>query len=227
MALSTENCISENRCQKFENGFNNTFLELAFVEVSSDGINYFRFPSKSNTQTITQIGSFGSIDCTEIHNLAGKYKVNYGTPFDLEEIPNNLLLNKNRITHIKIIDVIGALDSGFNSFDSDGNIINDPFPTPYASSGFDLDAVGLINISNSVSIKEEKLSINIFPNPAIDNVTIQLKSKIDFVKIYSLDGNLKISSIEKKINLNNLNSGIYILKIKSGNSFYVKKMVKK
>ena len=33
----------------FENGFNNTFLELAFVEVSSDGINYFRFPSKSKT----------------------------------------------------------------------------------------------------------------------------------------------------------------------------------
>ena len=31
----------------YENAFNNTFLELAHVEVSSDGFNYFRFESSS------------------------------------------------------------------------------------------------------------------------------------------------------------------------------------
>lgn len=35
----------------FENSFDNFFLELAFVEVSSDGQNYFRFPAHSLTQT--------------------------------------------------------------------------------------------------------------------------------------------------------------------------------
>ena len=29
----------------FENAFNDTFLELAFVEVSSDGANFVRFPA--------------------------------------------------------------------------------------------------------------------------------------------------------------------------------------
>ena len=33
----------------FENSFNDSFLELAFVEVSSDGIHFVRFPAISNT----------------------------------------------------------------------------------------------------------------------------------------------------------------------------------
>src|SRR3954467_173127 len=41
----------------FENGFSDTFLELAFVEVSSDGVHYFRFPAVSNTQDTLQMGN--------------------------------------------------------------------------------------------------------------------------------------------------------------------------
>jgi hypothetical protein len=69
----------------FENGFTDTYLELAFVEVSSDGEHFVRFPSVSLTQTTTQIDGFGSLDATKIHNLAGKYRQGYGTPFDLQE----------------------------------------------------------------------------------------------------------------------------------------------
>jgi len=53
----------------FENSFNDSFLELAFVEVSSDGINFVRFPATSNTQTDVQITGFGTIDPTYINNL--------------------------------------------------------------------------------------------------------------------------------------------------------------
>ena len=45
----------------FENGFNSSFLELAFVEVSSDGIHFFRFPANSETQDSIQIGTFGAV----------------------------------------------------------------------------------------------------------------------------------------------------------------------
>src|SRR5437868_4541796 len=34
----------------FENSFDGAFLELAFVEVSSDGTTFFRFPATSNSQ---------------------------------------------------------------------------------------------------------------------------------------------------------------------------------
>ena len=66
----------------FENALNHTFLELAFVEVSSDGEHFYRFPSVSNTQTEQQISNGGAVDATKINNLAGKYITGWGTPFD-------------------------------------------------------------------------------------------------------------------------------------------------
>lgn len=135
----------------FENGFENAqtpgfwFLELGFVEVSSDGENFFRFPAYSNTQTETQIGGMGCINPSQIHNLASKYGAMYGTPFDLDEVPDNPLLDKDNITHVRIVDVIGTIDPEYASFDCQGNPVNDPWPTAFASGGMDLDAVGVIH----------------------------------------------------------------------------------
>jgi hypothetical protein len=106
----------------FENAFNDTFLELAFVEVSSDGNNFFRFNSVSLTPTNTQINNSGSVDTTNIHNLAGKYYAGYGTPFDLQELKDvNSLLDVNSITHVRIIDVVGYVQPA--DFTGDG-IVN-------------------------------------------------------------------------------------------------------
>ena len=130
----------------FENSFSDVFLELAFVEVSSDGVNFFRFPATSNTQITTQIGPFDNTgDATKINNLAGKYRAQYGTPFDLQELIGLVGLDINNITHIKIIDVVGSINPLFATYDINNNPINDPFPTGFASGGFDLDAVGVIH----------------------------------------------------------------------------------
>jgi hypothetical protein len=135
----------------FENGFANAqnpnlwFLELGFVEVSSDGENFFRFPAYSNTQTVTQLDGMGCIDPSQIHNLASKYGAMYGTPFELDEVPDDPLLDKDHITHVRIVDVIGNIDPEYATYDCQGNPINDPWPTPFASCGMDLDAVGVIH----------------------------------------------------------------------------------
>jgi hypothetical protein len=62
------------------------YLELAFVEVSSDGINYFRFPATSLTPTDNQVSNTAYMNAANINNLAGKYIGGYGTPFDLDEL---------------------------------------------------------------------------------------------------------------------------------------------
>ena len=132
----------------FENGFEwegATFGELAFVEVSSDGINFTRFPSHSLIQDTLQLGGFEGFDPKEVNNLAGKDIAGYGTPFDLEELKNSPNLDVNNIRFVKLIDVIGTIDSQYASLDTAGNIINNPYSTPYASSGFDLDGIGVIN----------------------------------------------------------------------------------
>jgi hypothetical protein len=127
----------------FENAFNSTFLELAHVEASSDGVNFFRFPSISLTQTTTQIPGFGALNGTHLHNLAGKAPGGSGTPFDLAQLrKHHPALDIHRITHVRIIDVVGSLSLAHRSLDSLGNPINDPYPTDHEFGGFDLDAVG-------------------------------------------------------------------------------------
>jgi hypothetical protein len=128
----------------FENGFADEFLELAFVEVSTNGSDFVRFPAVSLTPTDTQVGSFDPVDPTNIDNLAGKYRAGFGMTFDLTTIAGlSAAVDPNQINFVRIVDVVGALALG--SLDSLGNPVNDPYPTAFASGGFDLDAVGVLH----------------------------------------------------------------------------------
>ena len=44
-----------------------------------------------------------------------------------------------------VVDVVGWVDSPDPTRDASGRIINDPWATPYETSGFDLDAVAVLN----------------------------------------------------------------------------------
>ena len=66
----------------FENSFaSDLFLELGFVEVSSDGSHFTRFDSAFRGPTAPCGSCSGT--AAEIGGLAGSYMVGYGTPFDL------------------------------------------------------------------------------------------------------------------------------------------------
>ncbi len=122
----------------FENAMSDTFLELAFVEVSSDGENFHRFPCESLTPG--PVGAFGMVYPEEIDGLAGKYPLGYGTPFDLADLPDSPTLDKRNIRFIRIVDIIGD----GRELDSKGRKIYDPHPTT-GSAGFDLAGVGVIH----------------------------------------------------------------------------------
>jgi hypothetical protein len=127
----------------FENAFNDFNLELAYVEISSNGIDFVRFDNVSLTRD--PVSAYGSIDTTLINGLAGKYRQGYGTPFDLSDISDKPLvmsgsIDLSQITYIRIVDIIGDGSSS----DSESNVIYDPFPTT-SSAGFDLDAIGVSN----------------------------------------------------------------------------------
>lgn len=211
----------------FENSFSDTFLELAFVEASSDGINFFRFPATSNTPTDSQVGSFGAVDATKINNLAGKYKAGYGTPFDISDLPDDPLLDKTKITHIKVIDVIGTINPLYATLDSVGNIINDPYPTNFGSGGFDLDAVGVINTFNLSVNNVSKLDFEIYPNPAIDFISIKTKEIITHLTIYSMTGQRIVIPVQDKIDVRNLERGRYILEIVTKGNKQTRNFIKK
>lgn len=204
----------------FENGLKsqfppyNYFLELAFVEVSSNGIDFVRFPAISKTQTEAQISTYGQLEPEKINNLAGKFIVDFGTPFDLNELKEDKNIDIQNITHIKIVDVVGSLNDEFCSYDVENNKINDPFPTPFHTCGFDLSGIGVINLKRNTN----NSFIEIYPNPVINILKIQSEKTTEFT-IYDINGKKVISGrINLGINefdLSNLDAGVYIFKSKN------------
>jgi hypothetical protein len=216
----------------FENSFDDNFLELAFVEVSSDGVHFFRFPATSNTDTTTQTGSFGYTDATKINNLAGKYRGGYGTPFDLADIPNNALLNKQAVTHVKITDVVGCIQNAYCTRDASGHKVNDPWPTAFGSGGFDLDAVGVIH-QQTVGIEEPGLiQVSVFPNPVTDLLHVSVALNTNYsVTISNLVGetiqqSLNVSGMDD-IDVHHLSQGVYFLTVSVGDKNKQVKFIKR
>ena len=209
----------------FENG-GVTFLELGFVEASSDGIHFFRFPAHSETQTATQIEPFGTAAAPYLNNLAGKYTALHGTPFDLSELSDDDLLDKNKITHVRIVDVVGTIDPEFATFDRFGNAVNDPYPTPFASGGFDLQAVGVIH-QLTLDLNENVLdSISIYPNPASGYFYVNSEKEL-MISLFDAQGRMVLEQKHCKghVNISGLQSGIYILQLALDEKKTVKKIM--
>ena len=216
----------------FENGLVNAqdtticFLEIAFVEVSSDGENFFRFPAVTKVQDTAQLNGFACMHASLIHNFAGKYQAMYGTPFDLNEVEDNALLDKNKVTHVRVIDVVGTIDPDYATYDSEGHKVNDPWPTPFGSSGFDLDAVGVINDLAHYHVAEnETETVTVYPNPVKDRLNVKAEN-LQTVEVYNLMGQLVMTATNPVMDLDDLNQGIYFVRITADGKTVTKRIVK-
>ena len=211
----------------FENSFNDSFLELAFVEVSSDGEHFVRFPATSLTPTDEQVsGAVGGVDPTFINNLAGKFRIGYGTPFDLEELAGSENLNIDSIVYVRIIDAIGTIDPQYATYDAYGHIVNDPWPTNFASSGFDLTGVGVIH-QKPVGVEDRDVTrITVYPNPCNDRIYVNL-DEIQKVELYNMNGHLlemiQPNDTHFMLDMQQYPAGLYLLKVGNG----VQKIMKK
>ena len=207
----------------YENSFDDYFLELAYVEVSSDGQRFVRFPATSLTQTVRQVTA--KVDPTYINNLAGKYKTGYGTPFDLEELRDSTGIDINNITHIRIVDVVGSIDPQYGTYDAFGHIVNDPFPTNSYSSGFDLDGVAVMN-QKSNSIDEAVAVVSIYPNPVSDVMNITVSEEME-AQLFDMSGRclmtISLNCGANAVSLNSISNGVYLLRTPAG----IQKIVRK
>ncbi len=231
----------------FENGFKEQtppylwFLELAVVEVSSDGVSFTRFPCVSNTQTATQVATFGQLHPDSLYNLAGKYPVFEGTPFDLDELKDSSNIDIYNITHIRIIDVVGSLNSTYCTRDVNENMINDPFPTPFFSGGFDLDAVAVLGASSSGGQRSKvEGQMSLYPNPVAAGEAFYfdfadpLTSCQSKLCIYDLNGRVlrtlgfgsdQPSIPEQRVKIPNLRPGIYFVVVQAHERKFVKRLI--
>ena len=137
----------------FENGFGSypdaIYAELAYVEVSTNGEVFARFPSLSTLPY--EPGGYAFFDVSDCYHLAGKHPAGWGTPFDLSELAEDEavlsgLVDLQDIRYVRLVDIPGYGTQGgaFAGYtDSQGRPIHDNWPT-FDSGGFDLDAVAVL-----------------------------------------------------------------------------------
>ncbi|MBI1305617.1 MAG: T9SS C-terminal target domain-containing protein [Bacteroidetes bacterium] len=209
----------------FENGFawnGGYFLELAFVEVSSNGRNFVQFPAVYSGDTSSQIENLSYMQPEWYHNLAGKHQAPYGTLFDLDSLPKSDSLNLNSIRFVRLTDVVGCLLDSFKRRDSRGFPINDPWPNPpepNKNAGFDLDAVGVI--SGHASWVNNRLMQQGFNFPTLFKTSEPIHFTGDFVW-----RNIAGSAVNCPKDQAPSAPGLYwVLVYKDGNQFVQKVMV--
>jgi len=143
------------------------FAELGYVEVSSNGVDFVRFPSVSLTAGL--VGMYGTVEISDVYNLAGKHPngngVCMGTPFDLRELAGEAsvisgVVDINNINYVRIVDIPGSGD-----FEDEAVRHIDPASRPvwdyymnnhpvydawltFESGGVDLEAVGVLQEQN-------------------------------------------------------------------------------
>ena len=143
------------------------FAELGYVEVSSNGVDFVRFPSVSLTAGL--VGMYGTIEISDVYNLAGKHPngngVCMGTPFDLREIAGEEsvlsgVVDINNINYVRIVDIPGSgdfEDEAVKHIDPgswpawDYYVTNHPIYDAWLtfdSGGVDLEAVGVLEEQN-------------------------------------------------------------------------------
>ncbi len=211
----------------YENGFSDNSLELAFVEVSTDGQRFVRFPATCLTQTETQLANAGQTDPTNLNNLAGKFRIGYGTPFDLEELRDSTGINIDSIVYVRVVDVVGSINPQYGTYDAYGHIINDPWPTPFEASGYDLTGVAVLHENTNTSGITEMMTVEgIWPNPTADRVNVSMRHAAEGL-LYDLTGRqVAAYSLREGLNtldLTNLKNGVYMLRTEGSVSKIVKK----
>ncbi len=221
----------------FENGFmvdSLAFLELAYVEVSSDGSHFVRFPAICNNDTSSQIINGQGMNASRIHNLAGKYISMYGTPFDLDIFATLSSIDINHITHIRVIDVVGSIQASYANRDSRGVIINDPWPTPFPSSGFDLDAIGVLHQNDGTGSDDIQALVQpaLYPNPLVQGQTLHVDftERVLSLELVDMAGH-KIETeplselLDQPVPLPLLGTGLYVVIIRTAGELYFQKLL--
>lgn len=213
----------------FENPFNDYFLELAFVEVSTDGERFVRFPATSLTQTDSQVVSY--VEPSDIHNLAGKYRVGYGTPFDLAELADSAGIDIDSIVFVRLVDVVGCIDPQYATYDAYGHIVNDPYPTndtQWGSGGFDITGVAVIHENNPSGVEQASSVISgVWPLPATDRIYVACRKVQVDIQIFDINGRLMQSGAlhqgNNTIDISAFPAGIYLLRAEGTTKKIVKR----
>lgn len=78
------------------------------------------------------------------------------------------------------------------------------------------------------NLTEENLKqgISLFPNPTQNELTVEVNEPIQSIQLYSMNGSLVASPIEKQFKISHLQNGVYFLRVATKNKVYQERVIK-
>ena len=107
------------------------------------------------------------------------------------------------------------------------NIID--LTTDNYSSGYIVDNIQIADATLATSEVTKKDIFRVYPNPTVDVVNFDVAGKVNSVEVYDAAGKLVKTANDgaKSINISALSKGNYVVKVKTENTSYTKKVIKK
>ena len=83
--------------------------------------------------------------------------------------------------------------------------------------------------SEGVSVAENNISFEVYPNPAENKLVINTDEEIENVSIVAMNGVVLYDGIYDKegMDVSELNAGVYFVNVKKGNEMITRRFVKK
>ncbi|MBJ2173631.1 T9SS type A sorting domain-containing protein [Aureibaculum sp. A20] len=231
-----------NRLHKltFDNRYNSNTTSIVIYDllVLDNGKIFVRLKneySKVYNADLSLFSSNNSFEMSGVGSYLSKFKNNilYARTFD-----NTVRVfdENSKMTELLYID--GYVGHWYSQQDKDGYLITtgsignqiSTFQWYSWARGYirkyNLDDVLAVADYSDVVTKKNKILL--FPNPTKNHINIKLNDYIiDEVTLYDMSGKkLKNFSGTNKIDISNISSGIYVLKIKSGNLIFESKIIK-
>ncbi len=177
-----------------------------------------------NTQSVTEMrftffnSNFNhDISAWDISNVTDMYRIFLES--DLSTYNYDLILNGWAQQSVQSDVQIGEVDAYYCNGADARQILIDDFGWLIIDSGLDCSTAGVED--------ENLLTITIYPNPVKDKLYIQGLSNTSKVSIYNVLGKLVLSETTKsEIDVDNLQSGIYIIKIVDEQKEIIRKFIK-
>lgn len=161
----------------FSGGLGDTFAEMAFVEVSSNGVDFARLPNRYGGPANSP-GPFGVAQIGWYGGLIGAVPVNVGAPdpqdvvtaggdaIDLADLRQHALVLAGRvvlsaITQVRLVDVIDGVDR-----DTAGRVLHDP-----GAGSADIDALTVVQHQGNQSPRGPRIDLEV---PADGNYSLTL-----------------------------------------------------
>jgi hypothetical protein len=135
-------------------------------------------------------------------------------------IIDNILLANTSINGVGIQNAI--LPAGTYYFLIEGEL----------STEYTVDIRLASDVEDDDAIEEISTTFSIYPNPVNDRLFVETETEIEEVMVYDIFGRLQITEAPShqgnlSIDLSNLNSGIYFVKVKTENGEIAKRFIKK